>query len=195
MSSNFFGKTTFFCILCSLFLTVACAPVASEPSPTLQAVVEHTQVLNKVSPENISVLQDLPYGSGRILLYSWQENGQTCLASSYMTKLNGNWAISDTLSMPCQTTSEFVASYTNVSAIETNLGSPRQTVAYGTTQLSGVVRVVWADGMVEQVPLSNGSFLTVRSGRWGIERIDLIGVDGTLLQSEDWTINAIQASG
>lgn len=194
MSSNYFGTTTVLLILLSAFFAVACMPQSESPSPTVQAVVEHAQALTQVSPENIDVLQDEAYGSGRILLYSWQEEEKKCLASSYMTPLNGNWQLSDTLSLPCQPSSDFVAGYTNVSTIEANLGSPRQTVAYGTSQIGDVVRVIWADGLVEQVPLQNGSFLTVRSGRWTIERIDLIGTDGSIIRSEDW-LASTQATG
>ena len=195
MSSNFFGKTTLFCILSLIFLTVACVPATSDPPPTIQAVFEDTQLLTETSLDQVEVLQDQAYGSGRILLYSWQAEGGTCLASSYLTSLNGSWTISDTLSLPCQPETEFMAGYTNVSTIETNLGSPRQTVAYGTSTMGNVVRVIWADGLVEQVPLDHGSFLTVRSGRWTIERIDLIDASGSLIQTEDWTLTPVQATG
>ncbi len=195
MSSNNFGKTTIFCFLLFSLLTVACMPQSSEPPPTVQAFMEHSTALSQLSIEDIHVLHDEAYGSGRIVLYAWQNNGFQCLASSYLTQLNGNWEISDTLSLPCQLPSDFVAGYTNVSTIETNLGSPRQTVAFGTSTLEGVVRVIWADGLVEQVPMRDGAFLTVRSGRWAIERIDLIGPDGTLLETEDWANNAVTASG
>lgn len=195
MSSNNFGKTTIFCFLLFSLLTVACMPQSAEPPPTVQAFMEHSTALSQLSIEDIHVLHDEAYGSGRVMLYSWQNNGFQCLASSYLTQFNGNWEISDTLSLPCQLPSDFVAGYTNVSTIETNLGSPRQTVAFGTSTLEGVVRVVWADGLVEQVPMHDGAFLTVRSGRWAIERIDLIGPDGTLLETEDWANNAVTASG
>ena len=186
MSSNFFGKIKISIIILSFYMLVGCIPTTSEPPPTIQAVADHAQVLDQVSTEDIHVLQDQSYGSGRILLYEWEQDSQQCLASSYITPLGGHWEISDTLSLPCQQSTDFVAGYTNVSKIEANLGSPRQTVAYGTSQAGNVVRIIWADGMVEQVPLEDGSFLTVRSGRWSIDRIELIDGAGNLLGVEDW---------
>ncbi|MEM9774309.1 MAG: hypothetical protein AAF902_06985 [Chloroflexota bacterium] len=186
MSSIFFGKFKISVIAFCTLMLIGCLPTSTEPPPTIQAVADHAQVLNQVSTEDIHVLQDQSYGSGRILLYEWKQDSQHCLASSYITSLGGHWEISDTLSLPCQQPTSFVAGYTNVSKIEANLGSPRQTVAYGTSQAGNVVRVIWADGMVEQVPLEDGSFLTVRSGRWSIDRIELIGNGGNLLSVEDW---------
>ncbi|MEM8858214.1 MAG: hypothetical protein AAGD96_07840 [Chloroflexota bacterium] len=186
MSSNIFGNLKTSILLFTFFLLVGCLPTNNEPPPTIQAVSNHAEVLHEVATEDIHVLQDQSYGSGRILLYEWQQNNQHCLASSYLTPLGGVWEISDTLSLPCQQPTDFVAGYTNVSSIEANLGSPRQTVAYGTSQSGSVVRIIWADGIVEQVPIEDGSFLTVRSGRWTIDRIELIDSGGNLLTIEDW---------
>ena len=88
-----------------------------------------------------------------------------------------------------------MAGYTSVSEIEATLGTPRQTVAFGTSQSGKVVRVIWADGLVEQVPLENGSFLTVRSGRFQIERVELIDSAGNLLNVEDWAVETAQIAG
>ena len=186
MSSIFFGKLKTSVLLLIFSILVGCLPTTQEPPPTVQAVSSHAQVLHEVATEDIHVLQDQSYGSGRILLYEWEQNNEHCLASSYLTPLGGVWEISDTVSLPCQQPADFVAGYTNVSDIEANLGSPRQTVAYGISQHGSVVRVIWADGMVEQVPIEEGSFLTVRSGRWTIERIELIDSGGNLLTIEDW---------
>lgn len=173
----------------------ACLPTTNQPPPTLEAVANHAEVLHSVTADQIHVLQDQSYGSGRIMLYEWHTEDQHCLASSYITPLNGDWHISDTLSLPCQQPTDFLAGYTNVSAIEANLGAPRQTVAFGTSAIGNVVRVIWADGLVEQVPLEGGSFLTVRSGRFQIERVELIDAGGNLLSIEDWAVETAQISG
>ena len=91
MSSNNFGKTTIFCFLLFSLLTVACMPQTSEPPATVQAFLDHSPALNQLSSEDIEVLHDEAYGSGRVVLYAWQNNGNQCLASSYLTQLNGNW--------------------------------------------------------------------------------------------------------
>ena len=195
MSSTLFGKFFHLILLVIALILVGCLPTTSEPPPTVQAVADHAAVLHTVTADQIHVLQDQSYGSGRIMLYEWHAENQHCLASSYITPLNGNWQISDTLSLPCQQPGEFLAGYTNVSEIEATLGTPRQTVAFGTSQAGNVVRVIWADGLVEQVPLENGSFLTVRSGRYQIERVELIDSAGNLLNVEDWAIETAQVTG
>ncbi|MFT5193671.1 MAG: hypothetical protein ACI9EW_000077 [Cellvibrionaceae bacterium] len=188
MSNILFGKTTYFSIILIAFMLTACLPTTNEPPATIQAVADHVEALNSVTADQIHVLQDQSYGSGRIMLYEWYSENEHCLGSSYITSLNGNWQISDTLSLPCQQPVEFLAGYTDVSVIEANLGAPRQTVAFGTSQLGSVVRIIWADGLVEQVPLEAGSFLAVRAGRFQIERVELIDASGNLITIEDWTI-------
>jgi hypothetical protein len=186
MSSNLFGKVVSLSTIFIAFITTACLPAANEPPPTIQAVADHAEALSAVTADQIHVLQDQSYGTGRIMLYEWFNENQHCLGSSYITPLNDNWQISDTLSLPCHQPTEFLAGYTNVSVVESNLGAPRQTVAFGTSDTGNAVRIVWADGMVEQVPLEDGSFLTVRAGRFQIERLELIDKGGNLITVEDW---------
>lgn len=176
-------------IITAVFLALsACATTVETSPPTLQAVVDNSELLAAVNPEQVEVLQDTGFGSGKILLYSWQaQDGSFCLGSSYIVNVNNNWQSSNTATMPCQSNPDLMAAYTGNSQIESNLEVPRETIVYGYANRGRAVQIVWSDGQVDRVPLENNSFLAVRSGRYIVERIELIDQNNKLIQVEDWS--------
>ena len=184
------SKTVFIhFIIIAVFLTLsACATTVETPPPTLQAVVDNSELLAAVNPEQVEVLQDTGFGSGKILLYRWQaQDGAYCLGSSYIINVNNNWQSSNTATMPCQFDPDLMAAYTGNSQIESELGVPRETIVYGYANRGHAVQIVWNDGQVDRIPLENNSFLGVRSGRYIVERIELVDQNNALIQIEDWS--------
>lgn len=163
----------------------ACQTVntAVSPPPTLQAAIDGTSYLTN---EPVELLQTRPWGSGQLILYRWTDetNNQECLAAAYLTRLNNEWQAHDTATAPCQDVRGFTAAYTWNSTIEAPFGPPRDTAVFGISDHGRAVRIVWSDGQVTHVPLQNenGSFIESRSGKWQVERIELLDEDNQLLQ-------------
>lgn len=176
-----------FVALATLLLAACTSTSAADPPATLQAAVAGTILLQNTNIHDITVLQEKSIDGGQLLLYTWtNEAQQLCLSAAYLTPLNDQWQTHDTLSAGCTSDAAFVAAYTGTSEIESSFGSLRHTTAYGRSTYGHAVRIVWADGQVTHVPLENGSFLQTRSGRWTVERIELLDSNNNLLAIEEW---------
>ena len=174
-------------LLIVLLLFTACQSQEPAPPPTLEAAASTVSQLENIALNDIDVLQQRAYGSGRVLLYSWSNSGgATCLATTYLTPLNNEWEAHDTLTTGCFNEDEFTAAYTGNSLVDAPFGPPRYTTVYGLSPAGRAVRIVWSDGQVNHVPLQNSSFLEMRSGRWHVERIELLDANNDLLLAEDW---------
>lgn len=178
-----------------LWSMTACQPNdTAAPPPTLQAAVAGTSYLNDSHTAEVEVLQERPWGTGQLMLYRWTDadKGHTCLAATYLTRLNNQWQAHDTATAPCQSDTSFMAASTWNSTIEAPFGPPRDTVVFGTSDHGRAVRIVWVDGQVTHVPVQNGAFLESRAGKWRVERVELLDGNNQLLQMEDWTTANVQ---
>lgn len=189
--------TLFFFLALGILFATGCVSAAETPPPTISAVVADSNLLSTVNPEEMTVLQDRGFGSGKIVLYQWEDNqGNRCLGTSYLIEIDQHWEMSDTATTPCQSEDSFIAAYTGNSETETQLGigDPRQTVVYGTIPSGHVVQVVWVDGQVERIPLKNGSFLSVRPGRIGVERIELFDSNNRMIEIKNFVSENVSLS-
>lgn len=183
-----FGKKTLFFISLTLIaILAACTPASEEPPATLVAIANDTSLLTHAELPGVQTLQERPFGTGQIALYSWDnDQGSSCLVAAYLTTINGQWQTHDTATTECEQTNELVAAYTGNSTIEAPFGPPRHTMVYGRSNTGSAVRIVWSDGMVSHVPLQDGAFLEARDGKWPVERIELLDAGNNILQLEDW---------
>lgn len=184
-------------ILGGLLAFTGCATTAESPPPTISAVVANSDLLSSVDPSGMTILQDRLYGSGKIVLYQWNDTqGNLCIGTSYLQEIDGHLEMSDTATIPCQSDDSLMAAYTGNSQIETQLGfgDPRQTVVYGVSPAGHAVQIVWMDGQVERIPLNNSSFLTVRDGRLDVDRIELFDQSNQLIQVEEFQNAEVQLS-
>lgn len=173
-----------------LFLAACNGAQAAEPPPTLQAAVEGSEFLTNMDPNDIEVLQEQAVGGGRLMLYRWlNEADETCVATTYLTTINRVWQTHDTITATCRPAGDFMAAHSGNSHIDAPFGPPRQTVVFGTSEIGRAVRVVWVDGQVSHIPLENGAFLDARSGRWGVERVELLDAQNNIILTEDWRID------
>jgi hypothetical protein len=186
---------TFFVSLLLLGVLAACQTAENDaPPPTLQAAVAGTSYLTMEHTAVVEVLQEQAWGTGQLMLYRWQDGSQTCLAATYLTRLNNDWQAHDTATAPCQSPSAFTAAYTWDSHvhIEAPFGPPRDTVVFGTSSQGRAVRIIWADGQVTHIPVQQGSFLASRAGKWRVERVELLDSNNQILQAEDWSLANLQ---
>ena len=168
-------------------ILAACTPASEEPPATLVAIANDTSLLTHAELPGVKTLQERPFGTGQIALYSWQnDQGATCLVAAYLTTISGQWQTHDTAAMDCQQTDSLVAAYTGNSYIEAPFGPPRHTMVYGRSNQGSAVRIVWSDGMVSHVPLQNGAFLEARDGKLPVEKIELLDANNNVIQLEDW---------
>jgi len=183
-----FGKKILFTALFLLIpILAACSPTANQPPATLVAVANDTSLLTHAELDGVKTLQERPFGTGQIALYTWEnEQGATCFVAAYLTTINGQWQTHDTAATDCQPANQLIAAHTGNSDIDAPFGPPRHTMVYGHSPLGTAVRIVWGDGMVSHVPLQDGAFLEARDGKWPVERIELLDASNNIIQLEDW---------
>lgn len=181
-----------FYVIISLFVLMllsACAvEQTNEPPATLQAAVAGTAHLTEADYADIDVLLEKRLGAGQLMLYRWQNGGADCLAATYLTAVNNEWQPRETATRPCEQNASFMAAYTGNSVVESPFGPSRHTTVYGVSEQGHAVRVVWADGQVSHLPLEDGAFLMARSGRWEVERIELLDHENGLMFTEEWQV-------
>lgn len=179
-------KLLFVPVVIALFFLAAC----QSGSPTSE-----TPSSSSLGDRDVNVLQEKPYGSGQLLLTSWHdENGASCMAGTYLTRINDTLEPHDTALSGCQSDAVFQAAYTGNSRVEQFAGAPRHTTVFGRSDVGHAVRIVWQDGQVNHVPLENHSFLEARDGRWAVERIELLDDQNNIILAEEWTGNGVQAT-
>ena len=171
-----------------LCLFMACAPSpTAEPPATLQAVLSDSAVWQGVDPSAVVVLQEQPLERGQMVLYQWHnEANEMCLTAAILFNLNGTWQPHDTFHAPCQADGRWVAAHSGNSTAESPYGPARQSLAYGYSAEAHAVRVVWADGQVNYVPLGKGGFLAARHGRIEVERVEWVDNSNNVLAIETW---------
>lgn len=186
-----FRSKLFFSLIMMMMLSLA-ACQSDEISP-LSETSPNINVSN--DGNTLNVLQEKPYGSGQLLLTSWQdENGASCLAGTYFTRINETLQPHNIAVAGCQAEGVFQAAYSGNSRVEQFAGAPRHTAVFGRSDIGHAVRIVWHDGLVDHVPLENHSFLEARDGTWAVDRIELLDDQNNIILAEEWTGTGMQAT-
>ncbi len=180
-------------VLGIFLLLTGCLPLAARSGAPAASSARSTPAQTGESTSPAIILQEKRFAGGQIMLQSWVDStGATCLAATYITPINNEWRIHDTLTGGCTHGEQLAAAYTGNSQINALVGPPRFTTVYGRSETGQAVRIIWSDGQVNHVPLENHSFLEMRSGRWDVERIELLDWDHTLLHATDWQAERVE---
>lgn len=176
-------KSLLLMVLLAALIGTACQ---GDPSPPQSSTIEGN---------DISILQEKPYGIGRLLLTRWHdETGATCIAGTYLTRVNDSLQPHNVAMAGCETNAVFQAAYTGNSRVELFAGAPRHTTVFGRSDIGHAVRIVWQDGQVNHIPLENMSFLEARDGTWAVERIELLDDQNNVILAEEWSSQGLQAT-
>lgn len=184
-------STTILILLFSLFAVAlsACAPAATTPPTPEAAAISESDFAADLGFNEIEILQNQVAGSGKMVLYRWQNGAdEACVATAYLTQLNGRWQTHTTATTDCSSDTHIIAAYTGNSVIQSEFGAPRMTAVYGITDepFAHAVQIVWSDGQVSRLPLEDGAFLAVRQHKLVVERIEVFDANNNLLFIEDW---------
>jgi hypothetical protein len=152
------------------------------PTP-LDALTEFPGYLSQANLSLAEVLQQEKIAGGLVLLYRYplnlKEKNYSCATTFVTQEKNGGWRAQSASRIGCHATpaSEFMAMYTvggNITPL---------TTAYGLSHLGHQVRIEWSDGLVETVPLEDGTFLKSRPAILMIHKMELLNADGEVVET------------
>lgn len=151
------------------------------PTP-LDALTEFPGYLSEANLSLAQVLRQEKIAGGLVLLYRYplKKEKKSCFATTFVTQeKNGGWRAQSASRIGCNATpvNEFMAIYTvggNITAL---------TTAYGLSHFGHEVRIEWSDGLVESVPLEDGTFLKSRPATLQVEKIELLNADGEVVET------------
>jgi hypothetical protein len=160
------------------------------PTP-LDALTEFPGYMNQDNLAFVELLQEENVAGGLVLLYRYPlykpdtASNEHCVATTFVTEEQRNrWRSQSASKIGCGENypyaEGFMATYT-VGGNITDL-----TTAYGFSNYGSQTRISWSDGVIDLVPIQNGTFLKSRPQTLQVRSIELLDVDGEVLENKTW---------
>lgn len=168
-------RSRLFWMLLVTLLLAACGQAGPNPADTPLAAFPG--FLSEAALASAELLHQEPVADGVILLYRYQDDASTCLATVFVNQFpNGSRQAQSASRLDCDQASSFQAAYSK---------SGRFSTAYGLAAGGQQVLVEWSDGRASLVAVQDGVFVQSRPGRLQVTRFELLDANGHLLAERD----------
>jgi hypothetical protein len=177
-------------------LSACLATQAPTPQDALKEFPGYLQSATMYVPDSVTILQEQAIDQGVVLLYRWQSPASArqelyCLAGSVVGKDLRGWRVESSAALDeiyREPLFGCAAPLNDGLIVGYGTGGSRTdlTFVFGVSAQGSQVRVHWADGQIDTVPLVDGSFLITRSTRTGVERVEALDASGALVSAHTW---------
>ncbi len=169
-------------VLGLLFLVSACRPYHATPFAALTEWPGYLENADEILMASVEVIKEESVAGGLVIIYSMpsEETGKKVLVRTFVTPEGRGWRPQASSSVEYSNSENFVVHSTNGGNI-----TPVTTV-YGLSRKGDTIRIEWGDGQIDIVPIVDGAFVLSRPATLTILKIELLDVNGTVLESKEF---------